>query len=182
MSNLENILGEAFNPDEYEDFSSGPKPAGEYTVEVVETEVRKTESGRGVGVNVKFEILGPTYAGSYFYEWFNLMHESEKAQRIGRAQFGSLCRAAGTGPIKDTDKLLGQKLILEVRIDAKDPNKNRIWKYLPIGGQGAPAQPAKNPASRAKAKPDPEPGQPDPAQGVMPWQQESGNDDDDVPF
>lgn len=166
MSDLTNIIG-GFNAAEHEDLNDdSPLPEGVYYLEVEKLETKQTANGQGVGANAQFDVLGEKDNGSHqgrkVFNWFNLQHSNETAQKIGQAEFASLCKAVGVMAPKDTDELIGGRFLAKIGIDKKDASKNVIKKYMPI--DDAPAAPVAAPA----------PTQPEPvASGAakkMPWE------------
>ena len=87
-------------------FDNSPLTPGRYRAKIIESSVVESKSGKGTLVKVTHEILGPQSEGRRLWSNFNLTHESEKAQQIGRGQISSLCRACGKlGWVDDTTEL-----------------------------------------------------------------------------
>lgn len=147
-----------------------PIPTGEYTMMAVEAQEKQNSSKTGSYIEVKFQVVGGDYDGRMVWNIFNVNHESEKAQQIGRQQLVAWATACGKPDADDTDKLLNKKCQVSVGIDpAKDgyPAKNRIKGFLfekPAGGAGKPA--AARPATSKPAASAPTAGGGKPAN---PW-------------
>ena len=134
MSDLSQIIGGGFNANEVEDMNdNSPLPKGEYYVEVEKAETKQTANGQGVGLNTTFNVLGAvadnSQSGRKLFNWFNLQHSNETAEKIGRAEFAALCRAVGKPTVTDSDELLGVPIIVKVDIDKKDAERNVIKAY-----------------------------------------------------
>jgi len=138
MSNIQNNLNRyfegGFKTQEYKQSDNTPLPDGDYYCEVEEANVKQTRNGKGVGCNVTFSILGSCKDGNYsnrkIWNWFNLQHENEVAQKIGNAEFAQLCEALGLNLIENSDELIGRGCIITVGLDKKDPERNVIKKFL----------------------------------------------------
>lgn len=167
MSDLSFMGG--FNAEEHEDQRDDtPLPEGEYYLELEKAELRDTANGQGKGLNAQFNVLGEEsnpHRGRKVFNWFNLQHSNEMAQKIGQSEFAALCKAVGIVAPEDTSELLGKPFLAKVGLDKKDKDKNVIKKYSLI--DGAPAKPATPEPAAAPA-----PAQPA-ASGAakkMPWE------------
>lgn len=156
-----------FNAEEHEELRDNtPLPEGEYYLELEEAKVKETQNKQGTGLNATFNVLGDEsnpFRGRKVFNWFNLQHTNETAQKIGQAEFAALCKAVEVIAPQDTGELIGKPFLAKVGIDKKDQTKNVIKKYSPI--DGAPAKPATQAATPAPAQPA--------ASGAtkkMPWQ------------
>ena len=67
-----------------------------YEAVVTDSEMKATKNGLGMGINLTFEILsdGPA-KGRKVFVWINYEHPKAEAQRIGREELASLCKAVG---------------------------------------------------------------------------------------
>lgn len=81
------------------DFSA--VPAGKYKLLVSDIDVSQTKKKmtgmamRGEMIKVELEILDDKAAGSRVFERFNISHDNEQAQNIGRGQFARFAKACG---------------------------------------------------------------------------------------
>lgn len=117
--------------------SRDPIPAGIYEALICDSEVRPTRSGNGKGINLTFEILsdGPA-KGRKVFVWINYEHPKVEAQRIGREELASLCKAVGVANLTDTNQLHNLPLMITVAIDRNDPSRNVVKKYAAKAGNG----------------------------------------------
>ena len=161
MSDLSQIIGGGFNAAEVElPNDNAPLPKGEYYVEVEKAETKQTANGQGVGLNTTFNVLGSvadnSHAGRKLFNWFNLQHSNETAERIGRAEFAALCMSVGKPQVQDSDELVGIPMIVRVDIDKKDAERNVIKAYKAADATPAAApapKPTPAPAASAAKKP-----------------------------
>lgn len=134
-----------FNASEVDTTSRDAIPSGTYEAVVTDSEMRATKSGLGMGINLTFEILseGPA-KGRKVFAWINYEHPKVEAQRIGREELASLCKAVGVVELNDTEQLHNLPLMITVGIDRNDPTRNvvRAYKAKPApAAQGAQKSP-----------------------------------------
>jgi hypothetical protein len=132
---------------------SAPLPAGIYTVEITNSEVRALKSGNGEGLSVEYTVIDPQpYAKRKVWSNLNIVHSSPKAETIGRQQLAALCQAAGIDRLQDTDELFGRILRIQTVVDEREGYKPRaeVKAWLPAGvkGPNTPAPAAPVPAAR----------------------------------
>ena len=141
-----------FNAAEIETTSRDAIPTGTYEAVVTDSETRATKNGNGMGINLTFEILteGPA-KGRKVFSWINYEHPKVEAQRIGREELASLCKAVGVTELNDTAQLHNLQLMITVGIDRNDPTKNVVRAY------------------KAKAAQTQQPAQKPQASGAAPW-------------
>ena len=140
-----------FNAAEIETTSRDAIPTGTYEAVVTDSEMRATKSGLGMGINLTFEILteGPA-KGRKVFSWINYEHPKVEAQRIGREELASLCKAVGVTELNDTAQLHNLPLMITVGIDRNDPTRNVVKKYA---AKAAPAPAAQKSPQAAGAAP-----------------------------
>lgn len=143
-----------------------PIPAGDYAVTVKDAELNATKDGTGQYIKLRLDVTGPDHSGRVIFANLNIRNKSSAAEQIGRAQLGSLMKAAGLATLTDTDQLIGSSLVVKVAIrEARtDPAtgktyeaSNEVKAYKAAeGGMTAPAKPfAAAPAAAAPAKASP---------------------------
>ena len=152
-------------PDSFE-----PVPAGEYLVEIIESDAVQTKSGNGERLTLTLEIIEGEYRGRKIWDGINYLHSNPKAEQIGRKQINALCRAIGfEGHLEDSTQLHGQPLVVRVTLEQPDPAyapKNVVKAYKPADAPPAPA-----PVQQTRAAPQTtQARQAAPAAGgKMPW-------------
>ncbi|MBQ7234012.1 MAG: DUF669 domain-containing protein [Kiritimatiellae bacterium] len=131
-----------FNAAEIDTTSRDAIPSGTYEAVVTESEMKATKNGLGMGINLTFEILsnGPA-KGRKVFVWINYENQRAEAQRIGREELASLCKAVGIANLTDTNQLHNLPLLITVGLDRNDPTRNVVKKYAAKAAQQAsPAQ------------------------------------------
>ena len=141
-----------FNAAEVDTTSRDAIPSGTYEAVVTDSEMKATKNGLGMGINLTFEVLsdGPA-KGRKVFAWINYEHPKVEAQRIGREELASLCKAVGIANLDDTVQLHNLPLLITVGLDKNDPTRNVIKAYKPKAAQ--PAQAAQKSPQAAGAAP-----------------------------
>lgn len=148
-----------FNASEVSTQQSGyePRPAGDYTMQVVNSDMRTTKSGTGQYLWLEFDILSGPVRGKYF-ERLNLFNDNAKAVEIANRQLSAICNAVGLVSLQDSEQLhmKPMKVVLKVS-ESKDGSLQNNAKYLPLNATSAaapaPAAPAAASAAAPAAKP-----------------------------
>ena len=141
-----------FNAAEIDTTSRDALPSGTYEAVITDSEMKATKNGLGMGINLTFEIIsdGPA-KGRKVFVWINYEHPKVEAQRIGREELASLCKAVGVSNLTDTNQLHNLPLLITVGLDKNDSTRNVVKKYA---AKSAPAaQPAQRPAAATGAAP-----------------------------
>ena len=73
-----------------------PLPAGEYTMQIVDSDMRSTKAGDGQYLFLELNVLGPSHVGRKFFERLNLFNKNPKTVEIANRQLADICRAVGT--------------------------------------------------------------------------------------
>ena len=148
-----------FNAAEIDTTSRDAIPSGTYEAVVTASEMKATKNGLGMGINLTFEILsdGPA-KGRKVFAWINYEHPKVEAQRIGREELASLCKAVGVTDLDDTVQLHNLPLLVTIGLDKNDPTRNVVKAYKPKTGNG---QGAGNGSAAVSA--------PKTATGAAPW-------------
>lgn len=135
-----------------------PLPAGWYTAQITNAELKATKAGTGQYIAIRYDITGPTYQGRIVFGNLNIRNPNIKAEEIGRQQLGELMRAVGLAKVNNTDQLIGCNLQIKVDIRHQDGYEpaNEVRGYKAITGEGIPkpAMPAQA-ASAASSKSSP---------------------------
>jgi hypothetical protein len=126
-----------------------PLPAGDYTLEIVESDYAANSKGTGMLLKLKAQVVGGDHDGRPYYINLSLEHSNTQAQEIGQRDFAALRRSVGVLNPEDTEELhfksfpvkIGQK----IRKDTGEM-ENVIKEYVFDKGD-APAAPARTPAN-----------------------------------
>lgn len=126
-------IGSSYDPDPAPAVGYTPLPAGEYVLEMCETDYRPNAEGTGMLLACKAQIVGGEYDGRPFYINYCLEHEDDQAQEIGQRDFAGLRRATGVLSPNDSAEL--HWIPFRVKIAAQISKRtgepvNRIVQYL----------------------------------------------------
>ena len=116
-----------------------PLPDGQYEVIISRSEMRDTKAGDGEMLVLTFEVIEGDYEGRLLWENINLVNKSDVAERIGRSQLASICKAVGVMNPQDSADLHDKPLVITVRRDKKDNTRNVIKGYASTDGTHAEA-------------------------------------------
>ncbi len=110
-------------------------PNGIYSLEIEASDVGPTKAGTGVILKTTNVVIAPEqFKGRKLFSTYNLENQNETAQRIGQAQFASLCRAIGVSEIDDSEQLHFQAFTATIKLgkpskDGQYPARAEISKY-----------------------------------------------------
>lgn len=109
-------------------------PAGEYKVQIVDTDIKTPKSGDGEMLSISYEVVGdPQFDGRKVYDNIMLKHSNADAERIGKQKLNTICVLTGVKSLKDSAQLHGKTLSLLVTVKEYNGEKqNQIKKYLPF--------------------------------------------------
>lgn len=88
-------IGGSYNPDAEPSSGYTPLPAGEYQMEIVESEYVATAKGTGMVLKTKCQIVGGDFDQRPFYINYDLENDNPDAEKIGQREFARLRRAVG---------------------------------------------------------------------------------------
>ena len=145
-------LGETFNTDDNIDEGTGsfePMPAGWYTAQIVDSEMKTTKAGTGEYLECKMEILGPNHAGRFVWDRFNLKNPNEVAVRIGKGNLAAIAKAVGIASLSDSSELHMKPF--QVKLNVRPPQNgyeasNECKGYKGADGAAQPSQTANKPS------------------------------------
>ncbi len=152
-----------------------PLPAGWYTANITQAELKTTAAGDGQYIKLRYDITGPTHQGRVVFGNLNIKNASAKAEEIGRQQLGEIMRAIGLAKVQDTDQLIGASI--QVKLDVRPARtdektgktyeaSNDVKGFKAVNGGAAPtfAAAAAAPAAAAPAA------SAAPSKAAPPWQ------------
>ncbi len=150
-----------------------PLPAGWYTANITQAELKTTAAGDGQYIKLRYDITGPSHQGRVVFGNLNIKNASAKAEEIGRQQLGEIMRAIGLAKVQDTDQLIGASI--QVKLDVRPARtdektgktyeaSNDVKGFKAVNGGGAaPSFAAAAPAAATAASAAP-------AKAAPPWQ------------
>lgn len=108
-----------------------PLPAGEYTMQIVNSDMRQNKNGSGEHLWLEFSILGPTQKGRKFWDRLNLIHDSAKTVEIANRQLSAICHAVGVLAPKDSTELHDRPLRVKIKVsEGRDGSLQNSATYL----------------------------------------------------
>jgi hypothetical protein len=129
-----------------------PLPAGLYTVEITNADVKPLKSGNGTGLEIECTVIDPApFAKRKVWSTLNIQHTNQQAEQIGQSQLSALCRSVGINQLDDSDQLFQRVVRIRTKIRAAQGNyaaKAEISGFepagaaLPAAAHAAPARPA----------------------------------------
>jgi len=133
-----------------------PLPVGDYTCIITNSELKDTQAGNGKLLAVTFEVVDGEYAGRALWTNLNIQNPSDVAEKIGRSQLASICKAVGVMNPQDSEELHATPLVVKVGLDKKDPSRNACKAFRAIDDTtpvAAPAPVKEAPKPTASKKP-----------------------------
>lgn len=97
---------EDFNPNEVpeDDRSFEPLPAGDYLMQVIESDIKDTKTG-GQQLVLTMEVLEGPFSNRRVWDRLNIRNQNADAQRIAQRGLADLCLAVGVNPLRNTEEL-----------------------------------------------------------------------------
>lgn len=109
--------------------SREPIPNGTYEAVAIESEIRATKAGTGRVLNITFEIVSGEHKGRRVWSRINVSNPNQTAERIGKEELATLCRAVNVPQLTDTVQLHDKPLMITVARDRNDDTHNVVTKY-----------------------------------------------------
>jgi hypothetical protein len=155
-----------FNPTEVpeDDRSFEPLPAGEYTMQVIESELKDTKSGTGQQLVLTLEVIEGAHSNRRVWDRLNIRNQNVDAQRIAQRALADLCLAVGINSLKNSEDLHFKPFVGSVKIREDKTGQygpQNTVRYKARGG-GAPRVAAPSTAPQQSTG--------KPATGAKPWQ------------
>ena len=118
--------------DQYQGFE--PLPAGEYKVQITDSDIVTPKSGNGSMIKFTYEVIAdPQFDGRKIFDNIIIEHSSVEAERIGKQKLNTICALTGVKALKDTAQLHGKVMALLISVkDNQGEKQNVIKKYLPF--------------------------------------------------
>lgn len=131
-----------------------PLPAGVYTMQIVNSDMRTTKSGDGQYLYLEFDVMGPTHTGRKFFDRLNLFNNNPKTVEIANRQLADICRAVNILALNDSEELHFKPLQVKIKItQSRDGSPQNSATYLAGEAVKAVAPSATVEADANKAKP-----------------------------
>jgi len=154
-----------------------PIPAGHYQMRIIEAGMQLgKKADAGEMLKLQFEVDAEAhmkYAGRRVFSYLCINHKGNTARNIARRQLSAICQAIGEKVLDDTEQLLGQLLLVTVKVSpavdgyeasndatgyaapdsdadsAPGPSIKQLFTDAPSADNAQPAPPAEEPVSGA---------------------------------
>ena len=176
MAELDQEFNAADVPED--DRSFDPIPAGDYQMQVIESDKKPNKNGTGEIITLTLEVIDGPHANRRIWDRLNYRHENPEAQRIAHQSLAELCRAIGLGltSVTNTEQLHFKPFVGRVTVKpAKgEYGPSNAVRYKPRGGtvpvgKAAPVQQPTERRSGAQTAERPTAGTAQTAPGARPW-------------
>lgn len=150
-------------------------PPGDYTVQIIESDMVPTKANDGQMLNLTMEVLDGPARGRRLWDRLNLVNNNQQAVEIAQRTLSAICHAVGQIQVSDSEMLHFKPMIAKVKVKPAGKDKHGIWReakneiggYKPAGGAASPAAPA---IQQQRPAANPPPAQARPAgQPIPPW-------------
>lgn len=148
----------SFNADDHGDMGSfDPIPAGEYTAEIIESEMKPTKAALeakeegdknwakiGQRLVLKFSIISGEFKGRTLLTGLNIINKNPQAVEISQKELATICRAVGLPGCEDSEELHGKPMTIKVKVKPESANyaaSNEITNYKALEGLARPSKP-----------------------------------------
>lgn len=109
-------------------------PAGDYLVQIVESEIRPTRDGNGQYLWLMLDVLDGPCQGRKLFDQLNLVNPNSQTVEIAQRTLSSICHATGRMQVADSEELHLIPMTVSVTIEAPKNGygpKNRIRYRVP---------------------------------------------------
>ena len=108
-------------------------PAGDYTAQIIQSEMKDTKAGTGMYLEMRIQILDEEYAGRLVFERLNLVNPNNTAVMIAQRTLADICEACGVLEVEDSEEL--HNIEMTVRLGVKPASgdwgaSNEVKKYM----------------------------------------------------
>lgn len=136
--------------DQYVGFE--PLPAGEYKVQITDSDIVTPKSGIGSMIKFSYEVVADSqFDGRKIFDNIIIEHSNIDAERIGKQKLNTICALTGVKSLKDTAQLHGKTMSLLISVKESNGEKqNVIKKYLPFHPDREEEQDEEQPKSTGK--------------------------------
>jgi hypothetical protein len=107
-------------------------PAGTYSAQIIQSEMKDTKQGNGKFLELRIQLLDAPYTGRLVFERLNLVNTNETAVKIAQRTLADICEACDIVELEDSEELHGIELMVKLVVEpAKGdwPESNKVKKY-----------------------------------------------------
>ena len=101
-----------------------PIPPGDYTVQIVTSQMVETSNRNGHMLKLELEILDGEHAGRRLYDRLNLENPNRQAVEIAQRTLSAICHAIGKLSVQDSEELHMQPMTAVVAIKAPSTGRD----------------------------------------------------------
>lgn len=152
-------LNETFDPNEVpeDDRNFDPLPAGDYDLQVIESEIKETKDGSGEYLKLTMEVISGPHTNRRLWDNLNIRNPNADAQRIAQRALADLCLATGVSQLRDSEELHFKPFVGRVSIRQDKSGQygpQNSVRYRAKGGQppAQKAQPVSDPSTARKTR------------------------------
>lgn len=158
MADLAQYFGDDFDPNAVpeDERSFDLLPAGDYQMQVIDSEVVPLKSGNGDMLKLTLEVIDGPAANRKIWDNLNIRHTNAQAQSIAQRALADLCLAVGVQGLRNSEDLHFKPFVATLKVEPGQNGyeaQNRVKKYKPRGGVAPAARPAPTQAARPSAQP-----------------------------
>lgn len=150
-----------FKPDDVPADERDLLPAGEYDLQVIESELKDTKSGEGQQLVLTLEVVTGPHTNRRVWDRLNIRHTSADAQRIAQRALADLCLAIGIQSLRNSEELHFKPF--KARVTIAEDKKGQYGPQNRVRYKSGGAAVTARPTQAAIAAPAP-------TSGAKPWQ------------
>lgn len=134
-----------FNPAEVvqDDAGYDPIPAGDYEMQVIDSELKPTKAKNGTILKLTCEVVTGNYTKRLVWDNLNVQNPNAQAEDISKKMLGKLAEAVGLNFVGDHEDLRFKPFKARIAIRPAEgiyDAQNVIKKYMPLDGRVPMAQ------------------------------------------
>jgi len=108
-------------------------PAGTYSAQIIQSEMKDTKAGTGQYLELRVQLLDEPYTGRLVFERLNLVNPNETAVKIAQRTLADIVEACGMDDVEESEELHGIEFQIKLAIDPPKgdfPESNKVKKYM----------------------------------------------------
>lgn len=130
-------------------------PAGQYTVEIIEAEVKPFKKGTGEGLFLTYEVIDPyEHAQRKIWQTITTQHGNDQAVDIGKQSLAKLCIACKIDKLTSEDQFFQKMLRIKIKHKVRDgQTRIDVVDYSQAGVPTTPSAPSTQKPALTSARP-----------------------------
>jgi hypothetical protein len=160
-----------FNPQDVpeDDRSFDPLPAGDYTMQIIDSEIKPTKTG-GDQLVLTIEVIEGPFSNRRVWDRLNIRNQNADAQRIAQRSLADLCLAVGVTSLRNSEDLHFKPFLGKVAIRQDKTGQYGPQNTVRYKARGGAAPRAQNSGQQQRRPATTQQQAAKPAQGAKPWQ------------